>query len=120
LRFDPKLPNFHFYGTDICLAASEMGKNSYAISAFAVHNTSYGTGPAGFFEGYWYIREKWGKSLPIRTPCINITRWNKDVIVHHLKQVAFKVVGREPIVIPRLEDPRAVLGYARQAIDRRT
>jgi hypothetical protein len=109
LRFDPKLPNFHFYGTDICQTALAKGKKSYAISAFAVHNTSYGTGPVGFFEGYRYMREKWAGSLPIFTPCIGITRFNKDVHIHNVKQAYLKFLGRKEVVVPRLDDPSSVL-----------
>jgi len=119
LRFDRHLPNFHFYGTDICMTARERGKRCYAISAFSVHNTSYGTGPAGFFEGYWYIKKKWKKFLPIQTSCIRVTRWNEAVIIHHLKQAFFALLGRDMKPLPRLEDPRTVLPYAIEVADRK-
>jgi hypothetical protein len=50
LRFDGSLPGFHFYGTDICMTARISAKKSYAISAFAVHNTSYGPLSEDFFS----------------------------------------------------------------------
>ena len=37
LGFDPKLPGFHCYGLDLCLAAATVGLRSYAIDAFVAH-----------------------------------------------------------------------------------
>ncbi len=109
LRFDPALPHFHFYGTDICMAARERGLRSYAISAFAVHNTSYGPLAPDFFRCYWPIRKKWAKYMPIQTSCIRITRWNRDFIVRRLKDRIFRLMGRDMTLKPRLADPRVVL-----------
>ena len=109
LRFDPALPHFHFYGTDICMSARDRGLRSYAISAFAVHNTSYGPLAPDFFRCYWPIRKKWAKYMPIQTSCIRITRWNRDFIVRRLKDRIFRLMGRDMTLKPRLADPRVVL-----------
>lgn len=108
LRFDPALPGFHFYGTDICLSARQQGKRCYAIPVFCVHNTSYGFLSDDFFNYYWDIKKKWKRYLPIQTPCIRISRWDKDLIIRKLKRGYFSLRGtRRPS--PRLEDPRSVL-----------
>jgi hypothetical protein len=109
LRFDESIPHFHFYGTDICMAAREEKKGCYAISAFTVHNTSYGPLAPEFYECYWHVRKKWSKFLPIKTPCIRITRWNDDLIYRRVKHACFSLLGKEMKVLPRLEDPRRVL-----------
>ena len=77
LRFDSGLPNFHMYGTDICMAAQDAGRRNYAISAFCVHNTqpSLVLGE-DFYECYWHVQQKWKKYLPIQTTCVRITRSN--------------------------------------------
>jgi hypothetical protein len=109
LRFDPTLTGFHFYGTDICMSARKRGKRCYAISAFAVHNTSYAPLPNDFYKGYWAVRKKWSEFLPIQTPCIRITRWNEDLIVRRLKHICFSIAGRNLQPLPRLEDPSSAV-----------
>jgi len=109
LRFDPNLPHFHFYGTDICMSARKAKKNCYAISAFSIHNTSFGPLAPDFFRCYWPVRKKWMEYLPIQTTCIRITRWNEDLIIRRFKDTCFKLLGRDMVLRPRLEDPRAVL-----------
>jgi hypothetical protein len=109
LRFDPALPHFHFYGTDICMTARDRGKKSYVFSAFSVHNTSIGPLAPDFFRCYWPIRKKWAKYLPIQTSCIRITRWNEDVFVRRFKDRVRRLVGKDVSLKPRLTDPRVVL-----------
>lgn len=111
LRFDPDLPNFNFYGTDICMSAREKRMRCYAISAFAIHNTSYGyaVGPSGFLEGYWYIRRRWKKFLPIQTSCIRVSRLNEDLLVRRLKRACSVILRKGLEVHPRLDDPRSAL-----------
>jgi len=112
LRFDPSLPHFHFYGTDICLSARKSSKRCYAISAFSIHNTRYGHLPPEFFDCYWPVKRKWEEFLPIQTPCIRITRWNKEWIVRRLKHVYFKLFRKDYRLHDRLEDPRSALKFA--------
>lgn len=107
LRFDPNLPHFHFYGTDICMTAREQGKRCYAISAFAVHNTSYGAVGPGFFEGCRYIAKRWRKFLPIQTTCVRVTRWNGDLVRRHTRQMCLRLLGKNMTPRPRLADPRS-------------
>ena len=71
LAFDPDLPGFHLYGTDLCLQARQAGKRCYAINAFCFHNSLPVLGlKADFWRGAEYLRRKWRASLPVRTPCI--------------------------------------------------
>ena len=80
LRFDLSLPNFHMYGTDICMAAQDAGRNNYAISAFCIHNTQPGLVLSEeFYESYWHVQKKWKKYLPIQTTCIRIT-WSNTAM----------------------------------------
>jgi hypothetical protein len=77
LRFDESLPHFHFYGTDICMAAAARGLKSYAISAFCIHNTQQNfVLPKEFYESYRHVKRRWKNSLPIRTTCVTMTRFD--------------------------------------------
>lgn len=112
LRFDPALPHFHFYGTDICLSARKKGMTCYVVSAFCIHNTSYGYIAPEFYKSYWDIKTKWKEFLPIQTPCIRITRWNEDLILRKVKNFCFALAGRNLEPKPRLDDPRSALQFA--------
>jgi len=118
LRFDPGLPHFHMYGTDICMSARRNGKTCYAIPAFSIHNTSYGPLSREFFQCYRYMRDKWRDCLPIETPCIRIERWNQDLLVRRFKHICFRMGGRaDAKPFPRIEDPRSVLRYRKDLED---
>ena len=86
LRFDEGMPGFHLYGTDICLEAQRRGLRCYAISAFCVHNSNGLNGlPRAYSRALSYVRKKWRKQLPIRTPCMEITRWGIPFLCHRLE-----------------------------------
>ena len=118
LRFDPALPHFHFYGADICMSARKQKLGCYAISAFSVHNTSYGPLSPEFYACYWPIKKKWKEALPIQTTCIKITSWNEDFVYRRFKQACFSLLGRNTTPLPRLEDPRSVLLPAASPADK--
>jgi hypothetical protein len=109
LRFDPTLPHFHFYGTDICMSARDQKRGCYAISAFSVHNTSYGYLAPEFYICYWHVKKRWRKYLPIQTTCIKVTRWNGEMIYRRLKFIGLSLLGRNMKPLPRLQDPQSVL-----------
>lgn len=86
IRFDPQLPGFHLYGTDICLEASRRGLRSYVIPAFCIHNASGWTFlPLAFWRCYFHLRRKWWDRLPITTSCVVIQRRPTPVIMSPLK-----------------------------------
>ncbi|WP_371038488.1 hypothetical protein [Rhodosalinus sp. FB01] len=75
LRFDPDLPSFHLYGTDIVQTAISSGKRAYVIDAPVVHNSlPVPTLRGGFTLAYNYMRKKWWERLPIVTPVTRLTR----------------------------------------------
>lgn len=74
LRFDEQAPNFHFYGTDIVQTARALGKNCYVMSLPTIHNDRFhGQLGQDFSEAYTYMRRKWRKDLPLRTPIMTIS-----------------------------------------------
>jgi len=109
LRFDERLPHFHFYGTDICLRAAAQGMKSYAISAFCVHNTYQNFNlTSEFYESCEYIRKTWKHSLPIQTTCISITRSNLPVYFRRLRQAYVKHIRRKEHEVTRADDVKQV------------
>ena len=80
LKFDEALPHFHFYGADLCLTAHSRGLRSYAISAFCVHNSNYQLVlPREFYTAYRYFKRKWRAELPVQTPCLRVSRFDREL-----------------------------------------
>ncbi len=111
LRFDEGLPGFHFYGTDLCMAAAALNRRCYAISAFCVHNSNYlRVLPNEFYEGYRYIKKSWRERLPIHTSCIRISEYDTEMRLRQLKElIKYRALFRNAISSPRVQDPAALL-----------
>jgi hypothetical protein len=111
LSFDERLPGFHFYGTDICLEAQQRGLGAYIVSAFCIHNAEGGSFlPRAFWRGYFHLRHKWLKQLPIATPCTTITYWGGPVATSILRDL-YAYYCRRHRPGKRVPDPEAL--YAR-------
>jgi hypothetical protein len=110
LRFDEGLPNFHFYGTDICMEAAKRGKKAYAISAFVVHNAAQTVMlPKEFYDCYRYIKKKWIEWLPIQTTVIKVTRDDTQMYKRRLMEVYQRYVQRRVNGLYRVADGRELL-----------
>jgi hypothetical protein len=110
LRFDGDLPHFHFYGADICMAAAARGLKSYAISAFCIHNTQQNLIlPREFYESYWHVKRRWKNSLPIRTTCVTVTKFDSHMYKKRLQEVYLRFIRRKEIGAFRAKDGRALL-----------
>lgn len=106
LRFDERMPHFHLYGTDICLAARKQGLNCFAFQGFCVHNTNQLLElPNEFYACYRYIKRKWRHELPIYSSCIKVSRFDEDLMARWLKATADRALGHRRIPQRRVEDP---------------
>jgi len=105
LRFDEQLPGFHLYGTDICLEAEAQGMKNYVLPCFAFHN-SIGVKylHSSFWQAYLYLRNKWKKRLPIKTPCTTIT-YGCLPIVDHLARTCWSSIQGKQKPGSRVDDP---------------
>jgi SAM-dependent methyltransferase len=73
LAFDLAL-GFHFYGTDVCLAARAQGLPVLALDALCYHNTRSNAYPPEFFTSAAAFARKWSAALPLSTPCATVSR----------------------------------------------
>jgi len=75
LRFDPALPSFHLYGTDIVQSARKAGRSAYVVDAPVIHHSrplvELG---GGYRSAYRYMQHKWRANLPIANPVCKIQR----------------------------------------------
>jgi glycosyltransferase involved in cell wall biosynthesis len=110
LRFDPALPHFHMYGTDICMIARERGLPSYAMPAFCVHNTNQLLElPPEYYACYRYVKRKWTKYVPIASACVSITRFNGELLKKRVLEFAARARSRGRTQSKRIDDPTALL-----------
>jgi hypothetical protein len=117
LRFDERLPHFHFYGADICLRAARMKMRSYAIPAFCVHNTNhYLVLPKDFYTCYAHFRRTWKDALPVQTSCIRATRSNVDYYRRRLQEARLKWISRRTFLQARTEDVAQLIAAAERAM----
>jgi hypothetical protein len=76
LRFDPQLPDFHLYGTDIVQTALRSGHGAYAVDLPVVHNNRPIVSlRGGYSRSYRYMRRKLQDRLPISTSICTISSW---------------------------------------------
>jgi hypothetical protein len=73
LHFDPELPGYHLYGTDICLQSWQRGFPCFVIADFCLHNSNgIRRLPLAFWRSCLYLRSKWSDRLPLTTLCVTI------------------------------------------------
>jgi SAM-dependent methyltransferase len=68
VEFDPAL-GFHFYGSDICMAAKRKGLQAVAIDALCFHNSVHVGVPPQFSNSARTFASKWSSQLPLVTSC---------------------------------------------------
>lgn len=115
LRFDPELPHFHLYGTDIVQAARTQGLGAFVIQNPVIHNSDQLTGlGCGFYRSYRYMQRKWAATLPVRTPVCCIEKQGIGSVLRTelvLRRTRWRQKGQRNLALP---DPRAKsvsLGY---------
>jgi hypothetical protein len=75
VAFDPALPGYHLYATDLVQTALSRGLGAYVISAPVVHNSRPALYLAGdYFKAYAYVCSKWQHRLPIHNNVARLTR----------------------------------------------
>ena len=108
LTFDEQLPGYHFYGTDICLEARRRGFKSYIVPAFCLHNTEGLTFlPRAYWRSYFYMRRKWWRQLPVKTPCTELCKSAWPVWEHPLRSAYAHYLKGEQAGC-RVADPAAL------------
>ncbi len=121
LRFDDRLPHFHMYGADICLTAEKKGKKNYAVCAFCIHNTRTSFFlPKEFYESYRFVKRKWKNDLPIRTTCVRISRFDRDVYARRFGELYFRYIGRNDLESSRTEDVGKLITDVNTILEKRS
>lgn len=111
ITFDEGLPLYHLYGTDIVQIARAAGRSAHVADLPVVHNDSFhGRLGADFARGYHYVRRKWRRALPLRTPVLWV-RWHGLDLAWYRLRAWRSHAARQAKAGDDRADPR---GYARR------
>lgn len=105
ISFDPNLPSFHLYGTDVVLEARKAGKKSYAIDLPVIHNAK----PVvrlgrDYVAAYNFMVRKWEALLPWPTVILPLTQNPLPLLFRRLR-LRYKAIFRASTLHPALERP---------------
>ncbi|MGB6175116.1 MAG: hypothetical protein WBF43_01975 [Methylocella sp.] len=107
VSFDPELPGFHLYGTDIVLTAYSQGKSAYVVDVPAIHNSEPGRrlGP-DYVEAYEFMVNKWRRQLPWPTLIHPLMNNRLRLAVRRLR-MRYKAIFRASTMFGPVPDPAA-------------
>ncbi len=105
ISFDPALPSFHLYGTDIALQTRALGKKAYVIDLPVIHNTKpiLQLDPS-YVAAYRYMVRKWDTVLPTPTVILPLTR-NPLPLMLRKWRLRYKALLRSSTLHGPLEHP---------------
>jgi hypothetical protein len=107
MSFDPALPSFHLYGTDIVLEARKAGKKSYIIDLPVIHNAKPVTRlDRRYISAYRFMVRKWNAMLPWPTVILPLTR-NPLRLLFRALRIRYKAIFRASTLHPALDRPDA-------------
>jgi hypothetical protein len=106
--FDPLLPNFHLYATDVILTAEKNGQRSYGLDIPLIHNAKAQLRLGkDYVQSYRYMARKWRKRLPVPTTCGPITA-NPVALPFRRLRIRYKAIFKPATYSnSRISDPRA-------------
>ncbi len=106
LRFDDRVPGFHFYGASLCVEAARAHRLCYAVSDFCIHNSEqYFALPPDLYSSYRTVKKLWIDALLVQTSCIRVSRWDADLWNNRLREWKSRLLGRKQNRGARCEDP---------------
>jgi hypothetical protein len=115
ILFDPQLPSFHLYGTDIVLEARKAGMRSYVLDLPLIHNSKPSVDlDDTYLAAYRFMVRKWKALLPWPTIIVPLSR-NPWPLLFRRIRLRYKALLRASTLHPRLEYPEAKareLGFA--------
>jgi hypothetical protein len=103
--FDPALPSFHLYGTDLVLCAQTAGMRSYIIDLPVIHNAK----PVmrldrQYLSAYRFMVRKWSPLLPWPTVIVPLTR-NPLWYLFRALRIRYRALFRASTLHPALDRP---------------
>ncbi len=108
ITFDPQLPEFHLYATDLILTAERSGKRSYGVDMPLIHNAKAQLQVGeDYRKSYRYMIKKWRDRLPVPTTCGPLTSRPFAISLRRLR-IRYKAIFRQTTYsTDRISDPSA-------------
>jgi hypothetical protein len=107
VSFDPYMPTFHLYGTDIILSAERLGRSCYVLDLPVVHNSrALRRFPADYAVAYRFMVRKWRYCLPRPTVIMPLTT-NPLTLAYRQLRSRYNAVFHTEMFFDRLSDPAA-------------
>jgi len=108
--FDPGLPSFHLYGTDLVQNAWHRGSSAWGLDLPLVHNNRpWASLSGGYQDAYHYVRRKWRDRLPIPTTVCPVT--NNPLALWRVQWRRRKTKERGPGLLAHAPDIARRAGY---------
>lgn len=109
-QFDPELPHFHLYGTDLVQSALANGRSAWAVELPVVHNCQrVDSLSGGYTQAYRYAAQKWRDRLPIPTTICDLT--TNPLPLLRAKWRVRKVPARDGRLLADAADIAKAAGY---------
>jgi hypothetical protein len=107
VRFDPALPSFHLYGTDIVLNAEMLGESAYVVDVPVIHNSkAIRRLGSDYVMAYRFMVRKWAARLPWPT-VIHPLRNNPFPLIFRRMRIRYKAIFRSSTLFEQLANPAA-------------
>jgi hypothetical protein len=120
VSFDPRLPSFHLYGTDIVLEGRKAGFKSYTIDLPVIHNSKpVARLDRSYVDAYRFMLGKWKALLPWPTVIVQLTRNPFPLLLCRVR-LRYRVYFRSSTLHPMLENPERKakeLGFVKMNVD---
>jgi hypothetical protein len=108
VSFDPLLPEFHLYGTDIILEAERQGMRSYGLDMPLIHNAKAQLRlGADYGRAFRYMVRKWRHRLPVPTTCLPLTAAPFTLAIARMRLRYWAICKASTYSTQRLSDPGA-------------
>ncbi|GGH17263.1 hypothetical protein GCM10007036_18560 [Alsobacter metallidurans] len=113
VNFDPALPGFHMYATELALAAAHAGRGVYVGDMPVVHNSaSVPTLDASFGAAWRFVSRKWRSAMPVpNLMCRFMTGGDWPLWRWRIRNKIMLITGKR-ILYERVPDPTV---YARSS-----
>jgi hypothetical protein len=109
VNFDPKLPGFHMYGTQIALAAAQKGKGVYVAHLPVVHNSrSIYTLDRQFGQAWAYLSRHWAHQLPVPNLMTRVMDGRRWPLIRWRIHNRIQLLRGKRRLYPRVKDVKKV------------
>jgi hypothetical protein len=111
VNFDPALPGFHMYGTDIALTAARAGRGVYVANLPLVHNSrSIDTLDRHFRAAWSFVDGKWRDARPIPSLICGRVEGVWPLLRWRIRN-RVNLITKRRVLVDRVADPAPLVAH---------